>query len=99
VVTQSWCFLPKPPDDYYEYYAPDYQLHLTPEVMDNLNTPESIENIRTDLLQQLSDLQGAPSVAMHEVPPLYQRAEKDADDDHQSVDRRAHGSELYDSVD
>jgi hypothetical protein len=67
--------------------------------MDNLNTPEGVDNIRTDLLQQLGDLQGAPSVAMHEVPPLYQRAEKDAEDDYHTVERRVHGSELYDSVD
>jgi histone deacetylase 1/2 len=99
-------------DDYYEFFAPDYELHLTPEVMDNLNTPSSIDAIRTELLQQLSDLQGAPSVAMHEVPPLFQRAERDADDDNHnnsgsgtgggaksSADRRAHSSELYDKVD
>ena len=80
--------------------------------MDNLNTPSSIDAIRTELLQQLSDLQGAPSVAMHEVPPLFPRAEKDGDDDNHnncgsgtgggtksSADRRAHGSELYDKVD
>lgn len=99
-------------DDYYEFFAPDYELHLTPEVMDNLNTPSSIDAIRTELLQQLSDLQGAPSVAMHEVPPLFQRAERDGDDDNHNnsgsgtgggtkgnADRRAHGSELYDKVD
>ncbi len=29
-----------PFNDYYEYYAPDFELHLTPEPMDNLNTKE-----------------------------------------------------------
>ena len=26
--------------DYYEYFAPDYELHLTPEPMENLNSKE-----------------------------------------------------------
>lgn len=62
-----------PFNDYYEYYAPDYELHLTPEPMDNLNSKDSIDAVRIELLQQLKDLQGAPSVAMHEVPPVFER--------------------------
>jgi histone deacetylase 1/2 len=63
-----------PFNDYYEYYAPDYLLHLQPEPnMENLNSKELLESVRTDLLQQLQDLQGAPSVAMQQVPPLFQR--------------------------
>lgn len=101
-----------PFNDYYEYYAPDYNLHLTPEVTENLNTKETIDGVRTDLLQQLSDLQGAPSVAMQEVPPTVQRSDGDAmdEDDPDERDatgktrtgngtRREHGSELYDKVD
>ena len=62
-----------PFNDYYEYYAPDYTLHLTPEPMENLNSKSMLESVRIELLQQLQDLQGAPSVAMHEVPPLFDR--------------------------
>ena len=29
-----------PFNDYYEYFAPDYELHLKPENMDNLNGKE-----------------------------------------------------------
>jgi histone deacetylase 1/2 len=29
-----------PFNDYYEYYAPDFELHLKPEPTENLNTPE-----------------------------------------------------------
>lgn len=97
-------------DDYYEFFAPDYELHLTPEVMDNANSKANIDTIRTELLQQLGDLQGAPSVAMQEVPPLFQRAPSAAASaasadgaggatDEEPVERRAHGSELYDNVD
>lgn len=63
-----------PFNDYYEYYAPDYELHLTPEPMENLNSKDNIDAVRVELLQQLKDLQGAPSVAMHEVPPVFERA-------------------------
>lgn len=31
-----------PFNDYYEYYAPDYELHLKPEPMENQNTPEYV---------------------------------------------------------
>ena len=29
-----------PYNDYYEYYAPDFELHLTPENMENMNSPQ-----------------------------------------------------------
>jgi histone deacetylase 1/2 len=29
-----------PFNDYYEYFAPDYELHLTPETMENMNGRE-----------------------------------------------------------
>jgi len=32
-----------PFNDYYEYYAPDYELHLKPENMDNLNGKEYVD--------------------------------------------------------
>lgn len=98
-----------PFNDYYEYFAPDYELHLTPENMDNMNGRDSLDAVRTDLLQQLQDLQGAPSVAMQEAPPPFERAQSDAEQDPDERDpgktrqgdgmRRVHGSELYDNVD
>jgi histone deacetylase 1/2 len=74
-----------PFNDYYEYYAPDFELHLIPEVMENQNTEKSLENVRVELLQQLSDLQGAPSVQMQQVPPAFER-KKTKDDDEQDND-------------
>jgi hypothetical protein len=41
--------------------------------MENLNDKAMLESVRVGLLQQLQDLQGAPSVAMHQVPPLFDR--------------------------
>jgi len=102
-----------PFNDYYEYFAPDYELHLTPEPMENLNDKGSLDAVRIELLQQLQDLQGAPSVAMHEVPPAFERVHKPAaEQEDDNPDQRpgnstrtgdgtkhVHGSELYDKVD
>jgi histone deacetylase 1/2 len=60
-----------PYNDYFEYYAPDYELHLTPEPRENMNTDATLEAVRIGLLQQLQELQGAPSVQMQEVPPEF----------------------------
>lgn len=60
-----------PFNDYYEYYAPDFELHLTPEPRDNLNTDASLDSIKIEILQQLQSLQGVPSVQMQEVPPEF----------------------------
>mmetsp|Transcript_12135 Transcript_12135/g.15831 ORF Transcript_12135/g.15831 Transcript_12135/m.15831 type:complete len:465 (+) Transcript_12135:175-1569(+) len=60
-----------PYNDYYEYYAPDFKLHLQPEPRENLNTESSLEKVRVGLLSQLQALQGAPSVQMHQVPPAF----------------------------
>ena len=101
-----------PFNDYYEYYAPDYNLHLTPEPQENLNDKQMLDGIRTELMQQLQDLQGAPSIAMQQVPPLFisERAEmmdedEDADERGQNSTKsgngtkKQHESELYDKVD
>jgi len=60
-----------PFNDYYEYFAPDFELHLTPEPRENENTASSLAKVREDLLSQLQSLQGAPSVQMHNVPPPF----------------------------
>jgi len=121
-VARVWCYetavlLDKPDisneipmNDYYEYFAPTYDLHLLPETMTNLNDKGKIDKIRTNLLQQLQELQGSPSVAMQEVPPLYKSREPTNTGDVSEVDsvspkrmkrttKKQHPSELYDTVD
>eukprot|EP00602_Paraphysomonas_sp_CaronLab_P005539 CAMPEP_0185025422 /NCGR_PEP_ID=MMETSP1103-20130426/8384_1 /TAXON_ID=36769 /ORGANISM="Paraphysomonas bandaiensis, Strain Caron Lab Isolate" /LENGTH=484 /DNA_ID=CAMNT_0027558621 /DNA_START=171 /DNA_END=1625 /DNA_ORIENTATION=- len=58
-----------PYNDFFEYYAPDFKLHLTPSNMENQNSPESLQDITSRVLQNLKCLQGAPSVQMHPIPP------------------------------
>eukprot|EP00751_Fragilariopsis_kerguelensis_P020858 CAMPEP_0170898684 /NCGR_PEP_ID=MMETSP0734-20130129/46206_1 /TAXON_ID=186038 /ORGANISM="Fragilariopsis kerguelensis, Strain L26-C5" /LENGTH=391 /DNA_ID=CAMNT_0011291503 /DNA_START=310 /DNA_END=1485 /DNA_ORIENTATION=+ len=96
-----------PFNDYYEYYAPDFELHLKPDPsMDNAN--DNLTSIRTELLQQLQDLQGAPSVQMQQVPPAFRTiANDDEDEDEDEGEKglsrkrmkKPHSAELYDDVD
>jgi histone deacetylase 1/2 len=68
-----------PYNDYYEYYAPDFKLHLTPEQRENMNTEASLESVRIDLLNQLIGMKGAPSVQMLEVPPDFEVIKENAE--------------------
>ena len=68
----------------------------------------SLEEIKYELLQQLQNLQGAPSVQMQQVPPLYEvrREVEDNPDERPSAktrngdgENKVHESELYDQID
>jgi histone deacetylase 1/2 len=65
-----------------------------------------------ELLQQLQNLQGAPSVQMQQVPPLFQVQKDSSHNDEQNPDerpknktrngdgdRKSHETEFYDKVD
>ena len=39
-----------PYNEYFEYFGPDYTLHVEPGPMENLNTPKDMERIRYDYL-------------------------------------------------
>lgn len=72
-----------PYNDFFEYYAPDFKLHLTPTSAENQNTTETLQvclhltrvphdvsqEILTRVLQNLKAIQGAPSVQMQPIPP------------------------------
>lgn len=58
-----------PLNDFYEYYSPDFKLHLTASNAENTNKRDVLDNITARILQNLKHLQGAPSVQMHPVPP------------------------------
>ncbi|KAI4136591.1 MAG: hypothetical protein L6R39_007713, partial [Caloplaca ligustica] len=58
-----------PFNDYYEYYAPDYELDVKPSNMDNANHPEYLEKIQLQVIENLKrTTTHAPSVQMTEVP-------------------------------
>lgn len=57
--------------DYYEYYAPDFELDVRPSNMDNANSTEYLEKIKNSVLDNLKRTTpsgAAPSVQMQDVP-------------------------------
>ncbi|KAB2609287.1 histone deacetylase 6 [Pyrus ussuriensis x Pyrus communis] len=58
-----------PYNEYYEYFGPDYTLHIAPSNMENLNTPKDMEKIRNALLEQLTRIPHTPSVPFQTTPP------------------------------
>ena len=68
-----------------------------------------LESIKIELLKQLQSLQGAPSVQMQQMPPLYevQRDEMEDNPDerpknktmHGDGERKVHEAEFEDTVD
>ncbi|OJJ51270.1 hypothetical protein ASPZODRAFT_127314 [Penicilliopsis zonata CBS 506.65] len=70
-----------PYNDYYEYFGPDYQLDVRPSNMDNANTKDYLDKIRTQVVENLKRTAFAPSVQMTDVPrePLVEGLDDEAD--------------------
>ena len=49
-----------PFNDYFEYYGPEYRLHLPVSNMQNLNSPLYLDSVRTQVLQILDTIEAAP---------------------------------------
>ncbi|KAJ8614422.1 hypothetical protein CTAYLR_000750 [Chrysophaeum taylorii] len=82
-----------PYNDYFEYYSPDFKLHLTPTpTLDNANTSDSLNVLRDQILQQLQNIEGAPSIQMQAIPPDWDRVkaaiEKQLEEEEQNPDYR-----------
>ncbi|KAK4749653.1 hypothetical protein SAY87_027102 [Trapa incisa] len=69
-----------PYNEYYEYFGPDYTLHVDPGNMENLNTPRDLERIRNILLEQLSRIECAPSVPFQTTPATMELPEEEEED-------------------
>merc|ERR1712083_825794 len=57
-----------PYNDYFEYFGPDFKLHISPSNMTNQNTPEYMDKIKTRLFENLRMLTHAPGVQMSTIP-------------------------------
>ncbi|KAI9729111.1 MAG: histone deacetylase [Chrysothrix sp. TS-e1954] len=57
-----------PFNEYYEYFAPDYELDVRSSNMDNANSPEYLAKIRNQVIENLSRTQFAPSAQMQDIP-------------------------------
>lgn len=68
-----------PVHDYYEYFGPDYTLHVAPSNMENKNSKQMLDDIRSKLQDNLCKLRHAPSVQFQERPPDTEFPEPDED--------------------
>ncbi|EMD33755.1 hypothetical protein CERSUDRAFT_142079 [Gelatoporia subvermispora B] len=58
-----------PWNEYFEWFGPRYRLEVVANNMDDLNVKDgSLEKVKTAVLRNLSELQHAPSVGLHDVP-------------------------------
>jgi len=55
-----------PYNDYFEYFGPDFKLHITPTNNENKNTYDYIDKIKEKLFENLRSLPHVPSVQMHD---------------------------------
>lgn len=84
-----------PYSDFYEYFGPDYELDVRPSNMENLNSREYLEKIKTAVLANLERTRHAPSVQLTDVGKGLTEAEEendamldDEEEDGPGMDRR-----------
>merc|ERR1711998_741962 len=84
-----------PQNEYSGYFAPNFNLHITPSNMENMNNPKDIENNKIQIFEQLRELDHAPSAQIGtEVPEDVgeESDEEEQDQDAPKVERVArHG--------
>jgi len=80
-VARCWCYETSllagveienhmPETDYYNFYGPDYEIHIKPKSeIKNLNTPDYINGLVANVIENIRHLPGSPSVQMTELPP------------------------------
>lgn len=80
-----------PPNDYSEFYRPDYKLHLTPAQMEDFNTTDYLERHKAEVLENIRQIEHAPSVPFQSVPPDYSNIDEGETDERVPDDERALG--------
>lgn len=70
-----------PYNDYFEYFGPDFKLHIQPSNMQNQNTQDYLDKIKTRLFENLRMLPHAPGVQMGPTPEDAINDDSDDDED------------------
>lgn len=83
-----------PYNDYYDYYGPDYKLHIQPSSMENLNLNDTLEKLKSKIFEHLKQLAPAPNVHMHHPPRDVEQHEDEEEDPDRRVARAAADSRV-----
>ncbi|TSK28231.1 Histone deacetylase 2 [Bagarius yarrelli] len=75
-----------PYNDYFEYFGPDFKLHISPSNMTNQNTNDYLEKIKQRLFENLRMLPHAPGVQMQAIPE--DAVQEDSGDEEDDPDKR-----------
>ena len=67
--------------DYWEYFAPDYNLQIKTERKRNYNSEKYLSCLREKIMENLRHLTAAPSVQMQEVPSFYYPSDDEDEED------------------
>ncbi|MED6279227.1 Histone deacetylase 2 [Characodon lateralis] len=76
-----------PYNEYFEYFGPDFKLHINPSNMTNQNTQEYMDKIKQRLFENLRMLPHAPGVQMQPIPEDAVPDET-VDEDTEDLDKR-----------
>ncbi|KAH6570440.1 hypothetical protein BASA62_004357 [Batrachochytrium salamandrivorans] len=68
-----------PYNDYFQYFGPNFRLEVPSTNMENMNSREYLDHMKSKILENLRHLNFAPSVQMHQVP--HDTYSSDEDDD------------------
>jgi histone deacetylase 1/2 len=85
-----------PYNDYFEYYGPDFKLHISPSNMPNQNSYEYLDKIKCKMFENLRMIPHVPSVQMQSIPDdamnveEHEAAQLDAEED-ANADKRGGG--------
>lgn len=78
-----------PYNDYFEYFGPDFKLHISPSNMGNSNSLEYLDKIKTRLFENLRLIPNAPGVQMQPIPEdAINDIDDEEEDDKQDKDER-----------
>lgn len=84
-----------PYNDYFEYFGPDFRLHINPANMDNQNSPEYLEKCKMQLIENLRNTAHAPSTQNIELVDI--AAPEELDEEADNPDER-HPERLADKL-
>ncbi|KAK0153906.1 Histone deacetylase 1 [Merluccius polli] len=86
-----------PYNDYFEYFGPDFKLHISPSNMTNQNTNDYLEKIKQRLFENLRMLPHAPGVQMQAIPEdavQEDSGDEEEEDPNKRISIRAHDKRI-----